>query len=303
MTLFRARTAAALLALLQPLLPVPAWAHDRHAESHAARPALWKVTKGNSTIYLFGTIHALPPHFEWEAGPIVAAVAQSDRLVLEAVIDQDPVKTAEALIRLGTATTRLPPLADRVAPKYRARLAQMVARSQLPADTLDTLKTWAVGMVLFGPSVAKLGVSSADGVEEQLKAQFHAAGKPIDGLETRDQQLGFFDTLSEAQQRAFLESVLDDRGDDQSDFGKMIGAWAHGDEHGIAATFDKDMKKSDVLRTVLIARRDAHWADAIVARLATPGTQLVAVGAGHLVGSDSVQAALAKLGYIATRVE
>ena len=34
-----------------------------------------------------------------------------------------------------------------------------------------------------------------------------------------------------------------------------------------------------------------------------PGTQLVAVGAGHLVGSDSVQAALAKLGYVATRVE
>ena len=303
MKLFRARTAAALLALLQPLLPAAAWARGHDNQAHVAHPALWRVSKGASTIYLFGTIHALPPHFEWEDGPIRAAVAQSDRLVLEAVIDQDPNKSAAALIRLGTATTKLPPLADRVSPKFRGRLAAMIARSQLPVSMLSGLKTWAVGMVLFGPSIAKLGVSSADGVEEHLKAEFHAAGKPIEGLETLDQQLGFFDTLTEPQQRDFLESVLDERSDDATDFGKMIGAWSHGDEKGIAATFDKDMKKSDALRTVLIARRDAHWADAIVARLATPGTQLVAVGAGHLAGSDSVQAALAKLGYVATRVE
>ena len=302
MKLFRAR-AAVLLALLVPLLPAPAWARAPRDAGHAAHPAVWKVSKGGSTVYLFGTIHALPPHFEWETGAIKTAIAQSDRLVLEAVIDQDPTKSAQALLRLGTATTRLPPVAARVAPKFRPRLAAMIARSQLPAATLDTLKTWAVGMVLFGPSVAKLGVSSADGVEEQLKAEFRAAGKPIEGLETLDEQLGFFDTLTEPQQRAFLESVLDEQDDDASDFGKMIGAWSHGDERGIARSFDKDMKKSDALRTVLIARRDAHWADAIVARLATPGTQLIAVGAGHLVGSDSVQAALAKLGYTATRVE
>ncbi len=239
--------------------------------AHAAHPAVWKVTKGASTVYLFGTIHALPPHFEWETGAIKSAIAQSDRLVIEAVIDQDPNKSAQALLRLGTATTKLPPIADRVSPKFRPKLAAMMARSQLPDATLDGLKTWAAGMVLFGPSIAKLGVSSADGVEEQLKAEFRAAGKPIEGLETLDQQLGFFDTLTEPQQRDFLESVLDEQGDDASDFGKMIGAWSHGDEKGIAASFDKDMKKSDALRTVLIARRDAHWADAIVARLAHAG--------------------------------
>ena len=303
MKFFRTRAAAALFALLVPLLPATAEARAHSAAGHAAHPAVWKVSKGASTVYLFGTIHALPPHFEWETGAIKAAIAQSDRLVIEAVIDQDPTKSAQALLRLGTATTKLSPVADRVSPKFRARLAAMIARSAVPVATLDTLKTWAVGMVLFGPSITKLGVSSAEGVEEQLKAEFRAAGKPIEGLETLDQQLGFFDMLTEPQQRDFLESVLDEKGDDASDFGKMIGAWSHGDEKGIAASFDKDMKKSDALRTVLIARRDQHWADAIVARLATPGTQLVAVGAGHLVGSDSVQAALAKLGYVATRVE
>jgi uncharacterized protein YbaP (TraB family) len=299
-----ARTAI-LLALLQPALPPALMAHRpvEHSRGHAPHPALWKLSKGPSTIYLFGTIHALPPHFEWETPQLRTALAQSDRLVLEAVIDQDAGKSAAALMRIGMPGTPLPPLAERIAPKYRASLAGMIAKSAVPAETLNAMKTWAAGMVLFGTTVQSLGVSSADGVEERLKTQFRTTGKPIEGLETLEQQLGFFDTLTEPQQRDFLESVVDQKGDDAADFGKMLGAWSHGDEKGISASFDKDMKSSDVLRTVLIARRDQHWADAIVSRLGQPGTQFVAVGAGHLVGPDSVQAMLAKLGYKAERVE
>ncbi|WBO23483.1 TraB/GumN family protein [Sphingomonas abietis] len=294
---------AAFLALLQPVLPAAAAARAESARGHAAHPALWRLQKGPSTIYLFGTIHALPPHFDWETPAIQAALTSADRLVLEAVIDQDPTKSAAALFRMGMAPGPVPPLADRVDPQYRDRLAAMEKKSAVPAATLDKMKTWAAGLVLFGTTIQTLGVSSADGVEEHLKAQFRASGKPIEGLETLDQQLGFFDTMSEAQQREFLQGVTDQNADDVADFGKMLGAWAHGNEKGIAASFDKDMKKSDALRTVLIARRNAHWADALVARLAMPGTQFVAVGAGHLVGSDSVQAMLAKLGYKAVRVE
>ncbi len=306
MKLTRARAfAAALLALLQPALPsaLVARAPVERADGHPAHPALWKLSKGPSTIYLFGTIHALPPHFEWETPAIRSVLAGADRLVLEAVIDQNDPHSATALLRRGLSPTPLPPLTERIDPKYRAGLASMIAKSPVPAETLNSMKTWAAGMVLFSTTVSALGVSSADGVEEQLKAQFRATGKPVEGLETLDEQLGFFDSLSETQQRDFLQSVLDQHGDDAAQFGKMLGAWSHGDEKGIATSFDKDMKKSEALRTVLIARRNAHWAEAIVARLAQPGTQFLAVGAGHLVGRDSVQSMLEKLGYKAERVE
>jgi uncharacterized protein YbaP (TraB family) len=303
MKLIRWRAAvAAFLALLQPALPSALLARQ-HVAKAAAHPAVWRLQKGNSTIYLFGTIHALPPHFEWETPAVRRIVDGADRLVLEAVIDQDPAKSAAALFKVGMAPGAVPPLAERIDPKYKRALAELEKKSAVPADTLDKMKTWAAGMVLFGATVQTLGVSSSDGVEEHLKAQFRAAGKPIEGLETLEQQLGFFDTMAEPQQRDFLEGVVDQKADDAADFGKMLGAWAHGDEKGIARSFDKDMKKSDALRTVLIARRNAHWADALVARLNQPGTQLVAVGAGHLVGEDSVQAMLAKLGYKAERVE
>lgn len=293
---------ALLAALLQPALTGAAEARARgHAQ--AIRPALWVVRDRDTTIYLFGTIHALPPHFEWETAAIRAAAAKADRLVLEAVIDRDTGDTATALLRLGTPAVAPPPLAARVAPRYRARLADMIRRSGAPAPTLDKLKTWAAAMVLFGVTVTGLGVSAADGVEEQLKAQFRAAGKPVEGLETLDQQLGFFDTLSEAQQRQFLRSVLDEDHHDAADFGQMLGAWSHGDERGIQKSFDKDAKTADTLQAVLIARRNQRWGQLLVKRLATPGTQFVAVGAGHLTGPQSVQHMLARHGYRAQRLQ
>ena len=294
--------AAAFLALLQPALPSALLARQPAAKAQA-HPAVWRVQKGASTVYLFGTIHALPPNFDWETPEIRKVIGSADRLVLEAVIDQDQNKAAITLFKIGTASGPIAPLADRIDPKYKGALADLEKKSAVPAGTLDKMKTWAAGMVLFGATVQTLGVNSADGVEERLKAEFRARDKPIEGLETLEQQLGFFDTMAEPQQREFLEGVVDQKADDVADFGKMLGAWKDGNEKGIARSFDKDMKKSDALRNVLIARRNAHWADAIVARLNQPGTQLVAVGAGHLVGQDSVQAMLAKLGYQAVRVE
>jgi uncharacterized protein len=297
-----ARALGAALLALQPVATPALWARAQAHGKHV-HPAMWKLSKGPSTIYLLGTIHALPPHFEWMTGDIRTVIGGADRLVLEAVIDQNANKTAEALLKVGIAAPGTPPLAERIDPKMRPELQKLVTKSGLPVETLDRLKTWAAAMMLFGTTVSSLGVSSADGVEEQLKAQFRAQNKPIEGLETLEEQLGFFDTLTEPQQRDFLASVVDQKGDDARDFAKMLAAWSKGDEKGIQVSFDKDMKADEVLRQVLIARRDSHWATAIVKRLSMPGTQLIAVGAGHLVGPDSVQAKLKALGYTATRVE
>ena len=47
---------------------------------------------------------------------------------------------------------------------------------------------------------------------------------------------------------------------------------------------------------VMFTERNARWADWIAARMQTPGTVFVAVGAGHLAGKDSVLVRLAERG-------
>ena len=53
---------------------------------------------------------------------------------------------------------------------------------------------------------------------------------------------------------------------------------------------------------MMFTERNARWADWIRARMQTPGTVFVAVGAGHLAGKDSVLVRLAQLGIPSARV-
>ena len=64
-----------------------------------------------------------------------------------------------------------------------------------------------------------------------------------------------------------------------------------------------DMRKeAPALYDILLNRRNEAMADQIVARLAKGGTVFVAVGAGHLTGSDGIQAALERRGVQVKRL-
>jgi len=269
-----------------------------------AHPALWKVSDADTNIYLFGTIHILPAGTNWMDPAIKQAVGSAQSLTLEAVLDQDPTLVATVLMKLGTAKG-LPPLAERVPPAKRAQLVAMVKASGFPPAFLDGMKSWAAAIMLTGAALKQIGVDAAasPGVEPQLTALFRSADKPVDGLETAETQLGFFDRLPESAQRAFLVATLDDPAKAKADFAKMLGAWAKGDPAAIEKAFADDPEFTPALRDLLIRQRDRNWADAIAKRLDQPGTVFVAVGAGHLAGPDSVQKMLEEKGLKVVRVQ
>jgi uncharacterized protein YbaP (TraB family) len=291
-----AAPAALLLAACASAGPAPAPAIAD------AKPALWKLADADTTIYLFGTIHALPPAYKWRDAKLNAAFAKADTLVLEAILDPDPAKSSALLLGMGR-TAGLPPLIDRVPEAKRAALAGIIARSKLPITFLNGMETWSAALMLVGVTLGDLGIGPDEGVEHKLEAEFRAAGKPVDGLETAAQQLGYFDALSEEGQREFLLTLLDDPNKAKEDFNKMLKAWSRGDEAGIAASFDDEIELSPRLREILLVKRNATWADWLTKRLDKPGTILVAVGAGHLAGPSSVRTMLAARGYKVERVQ
>jgi uncharacterized protein YbaP (TraB family) len=73
--------------------------------------------------------------------------------------------------------------------------------------------------------------------------------------------------------------------------------------NGIAVTFNKELSQSPEIRNLLLQQRNANWAKWIENRMAAPGTILVAVGAGHLAGKDSVIEKLRKDGYKIRRLQ
>ncbi|HEY0085129.1 MAG TPA: TraB/GumN family protein, partial [Allosphingosinicella sp.] len=268
----------------------------------APLPAMWKVADSDTTVYLFGTIHALPKGQTWRSPAFEQALASADELVLEIANAEDAGAAGAAMMKLGL-TAGLPPLRERVPEARRAALDDMIKGAGIPAQALDQVETWTASVILLGVSFQRMGLDPALGVEKAISGPFKASGKPVRGLETFDEQFGFFDTLPEEQQRTFLLGVLDSPEEAKKQLDAMIFAWGRGDQAGLAKAFADEQNLSPELREVLLTRRNAKWAEWLDARMDRPGTAFVAVGAGHLAGEGSVQALLKARGYTAKRVQ
>ncbi|HEY0014201.1 MAG TPA: TraB/GumN family protein [Allosphingosinicella sp.] len=271
------------------------------AASGAARPALWQLADADTTIYLFGTIHALPEGVEWRSPALDQAMAASNELVTEIDL-RDAMAIAGAFTRLGLSPG-LPPVVERVPENKRAALRTAIAASPVPEAVLNRMETWAAAVTLAQVLFQSAGLDAERGVERVLTPDFTRRGATLSALETADEQLGFFDGLPEEAQRAFLVGVLESPEDVRTQFDAMLRAWRSGDTRAIGRTFNEEETMSADLRRILLTQRNARWAEWLQRRLERPGTVFVAVGAGHLAGDDSVQDFLQQRGLRARRVQ
>lgn len=269
-----------------------------------AHPALWEVTDPDTTIYLFGTIHLLPDNFQWRTARFNQAVESSRQLIVETIVDQkNPGKVMSAMASLAFNTPNIPPLVDRVPPDKRAALEAAIKKSGFPPQAFDRMKTWAVAFILLGNQYRDMKLKGDDGVEAVLRDTFTSEGKVIGELETNLEQFSFFDKLPEKAQLALLEGALDNSRAADDEFSGMLRAWSKGNVPAIARTFDRDLAGSPELAQALIRQRNSNWSKWIEQRMTQPGSVMIAVGAGHLAGSDSVIALLEKDGYHVRRVQ
>lgn len=267
-----------------------------------ADPALWVVKDKDTTIYLFGTVHVLKPGLGWFDEAVKTAFDKSDELMLEMVLPEDQAATVKEMMPLAMDQSGKT-LASRLdAEQLKAYQAALVSLGLAPAQ-FDMFEPWFPAMTLSVLPLTKLGYDPEQGVEKLLTSSAKKAGKPIAGLETLNQQLGYFDTLPENQQISFLNTVVRDMDKLGPQLDKMVAQWAKGDPDALAVTMNESLAETPELAKVLLWDRNARWADQLKTRLDQPGTVFVAVGAGHLAGEKSVQDYLKARGVVAKRVK
>jgi uncharacterized protein YbaP (TraB family) len=270
-----------------------------------AHPALWKISDPDTTIYLFGTIHLLPQALKWRTPEFDQAVESSQELVVETIVDQqNPAAVQSAMFSLGIKPG-LPPIADRIPKAKVPKMRAYLAKAGIPEKALNRMETWLAWLTLVSTEFKDMGLKGSNGPEEVLRQQFLGEQKPIGQLETPTEQFGFFARLPEAAQRKLFVDQIDQgpHEDTKAAYDQMLSPWTRGDVKSIAVTFNKDLMTSPELKASLLEQRNANWAKWIEQRLGQPGTILVAVGAGHLAGKDSVIARLQTEGYKVTRLQ
>ncbi|WP_447755167.1 TraB/GumN family protein [Sphingopyxis fribergensis] len=267
-----------------------------------ADPALWVVKDDDTTIYLFGTVHVLKPGLGWFDEAVKDAFDKSDQLMLEVVLPEDQAEMVNTMMPLAidqsgkTLSSRLDP------EQLKAYQAALTSLGIAPAQ-FDVFEPWFPAITLSVLPLTKLGYDPEQGAEKLLTGFAKRSNKPVAGLETLTEQLGFFDTLPETQQVAFLNAVVRDLDKLGPLLDKMVALWAKGDSDGLAAAMNESMLATPELTKTLLWDRNARWADQLKARMDKPGTVFVAVGAGHLAGEHSVQDYLKERGLTAKRVE
>lgn len=285
-----------LLLLLVILFPAAATAREVHD-----RPALWKVADEDTTIWLFGTVHLLGPDHRWLEGPIVDAFAKADELVLETAAP--PPAEAQALIIAKGSDASGKPLSRRLPPALADKLARRLAAWQLPPDIFEGVEPWYAAMLLDIVSYQKMGLDADQGAEATLIGAARRAGKPTEGIERFEEQIGFMDGLDPKLQIAMLDATLDQIDAVPTLVGSLIEAWRVGDVDRLASLINTDMDRLPRLREILLDQRNRHWADWVKQRMARPGTVFMAVGAGHLGGPANLRALLEADGFRIARVQ
>jgi uncharacterized protein YbaP (TraB family) len=290
------RFLAPVLALLLPSC-APLDAPPANAAEPYRGPALWQVSDEDTTIYLFGTVHALPKDKQWFAGPVARAYEGSDELVTEITLgdmagDAQAI-ASRAILPEGQA------LRDMMAEEDRMQFEEALVSLGLPVEAMDRFEPWYAAMTLALLPVMQAGYDPQSGVEAALTGK--AGTKKRAALETVDQQIALFDELPVEAQLAFLDETVESVASATQTLDAMVAEWLEGDADQLARMLNSEMT-DPVLYKRLLTDRNANWAEWIGARLQQPGTVFVAVGAGHLAGKNSVQDYLKKRGLRVRRV-
>ncbi|MDN3645470.1 TraB/GumN family protein [Pontixanthobacter aestiaquae] len=263
-------------------------------------PALWKVADEDTTIYLFGTVHALPKEIEWYKGSIDDALSSSDKLVTEIFMKPGTEAQAQSAFMSQGMLPEGQSLRDLLTEEQKTSYEAAMVKLGLPVASFDRFEPWLAAINLSMLPLLQAGYSPDAGVEKVLEMK--AGEIPRSALETVEFQVSVFDGLPMDSQIEFMMAAADGIDEIVPMLDSMVDEWVEGDAAGLAGLMNQGLTDPALAEALLYAR-NRTWAEWIDARLDTPGTVFVAVGAGHLAGERSVQDALATRGIASTRVQ
>ncbi|MDC7682810.1 TraB/GumN family protein [Asticcacaulis sp. BYS171W] len=266
------------------------------ATSPTGAPLMWVLKDEDSTIYLFGSIHALMTGTKWADTRLFQAFDTADEVYFE-VKDLDGFSDGFRRRLMSSGGNILTGLDE-----TEVRQLQAFARAhEVTTDDLSRLKPWLVGMMIEGQQTGMTGMRGDKGVDYLLMTRAKTLGLPIRGMETPEQQLAYFLNLSDARSRDYLRQSLKAQVGGQ--LYHLVAAWQTGDEALLARMIAADKASDPALHQGLLVNRNTAWVRRIETMMAGEGHIFITVGAGHLVGEDSVITMLRQRGFTVTRVD
>ncbi len=263
------------------------------ADTARDRGLLWEITRaGIPASYLFGTIHSEDPEVVRLAAPVQEAFDTSQAVVLEVLLDMNAMMASSAAMLLMDGRS----LKDIVGePLFSKAAAAMLVRG-MPEMMTEHMQPWAVAVTLSMPMPETGRVLDVVLYENALQAE-----KRVHGLETIQEQLDVFATMSLDEQVLLLEDAVENYQAMDSIYAQLLSAWKQRDLARLVAINEDalatgDQRFADDFQQRLIVQRNYLMLERMQPHL-KGGKAFVAVGALHLPGEKGLLNLLEQQGY------
>lgn len=281
-----------LLALLSACASAP-----KHPEGGYGEPLLWQLADEDTTIHIFGTVHALPSELEWRTPSFEAAFGAADSFCVETDVDAKADEYREYLREYGYFNNG-ETLSNYLTEEQIEDVVEVADAVGLPFETIDAMKPWNAMFELSTAVVIHLGLDQLSGVEFVLLPEARKAGKNICEMESPLESVTSISRLPLDVQVAVLTHESEDFKDIddldiafemiREDIAEMVKTWVTGDLSVMENENILDEYGHMDFYDAILTKRNTKWIPRIEALLEQPGTKFVAVGSAHLAGPNSV---------------
>ena len=146
------------------------------------------------------------------------------------------------------------------------------------------------------------------GVETVIEAEYKANDRPVSAIEDPIAVMTSLFKIDESDVIAMIDDALDEwdgcaLADPDAVDWSSEHSWAQGKLDGTELAEMMEDPFFKAFYQVLLVDRNKAWTDWLAERMTRPGNLLLAVGAGHMEGPDSVILMLEQRGLVAERIQ
>ena len=276
------------------------WAAPAVAEGHG--PALWKLSGDGTTLYIFGSVHVLKPGTSWLEDDLRQKISSATAIYLEvSPAEQQQLFLVGLILKYGILP-KGDSLKKHLPAAVYAEVSAAFRAHGMAEKIFQSFKPWTAELAYSALKFVDAGYKQETGVEATVTALARAKGIRTEGLETAEFQISLFASFTDEQAAEMLKEDMTEANQTEVVMDRLTSSWSSGDVADLGAYFAELTKDDPQLRKKIVTDRNAAWVPKIQAIMGKPGTYLVVVGTGHLVGPESLIAMLQKSGLQVERV-
>lgn len=262
-----------------------------------ADSSIWKVTFEDHDLFIGGTIHLLGKHDYPLPEEFEQAYLKADRVVFETDLKQMKAPSfQQELMRRMTYSNGLT-LESELRPEVYSELKGYCKKMNISFDVLNRFKPMMVTIMLVGFEMQRLGLANA-GVDSYFYSKASLDNIPVGKLESVDEHLAFIADMGKGQENELVLNSLKEMEQLEDDLSVLKSAWRNGDNAKFEEIALVSMRQNyPRLYQNLLVNRNNNWMKQIKPMLSTPETELVLVGALHLIGEKGLLQQLRNSGF------